>query len=627
MSKVDRDTRLRVFGTDEALAKSHRLTAGALTVEIAGGAVRGLFWHGVEVLRGIDYPVRDADWGTYAATTTGEHLDEADGRFAYSREFSVGDDLFAGTFTCSGSSAGAVTAELQLTANRNAEVNRAGFVFLHPVAGVAGSPLRVTHSDGSIEDTTFPEHISPSQPVFDIAAMRQSANRVAADIAFTGDTFEMEDQRNWSDASYKTYCRPLSLPYPYDVAAGSVIKQSIAINLSGSGAAASADTTNAITLGPASGRKLPEVSLALEPGWESDSAALRALEPAATLLRLDLTDPDWSASLPQLLASAHGALDLELIVSDAVAEIAPSLAFLRTLLDQSRIAPRSITTLPAAYLKSYQPDAKWPAGATPEQATAAARKRFPTAEVGGGVRTNFTELNRYRGAASAGDFITHGTTAIVHAADDVSVLQTLQALPQIFASAEALAPTRPYRLGLVSIGMRSNPYGATVAENPSNIRRPMAMADPRQRGLFAAAWMIAAVAATEASKVESLALAAPSGPLGLLDGDNARPVFHVFAALTRLNGRDRLSVETPAGIAAIAASSPHGTAVMLANLTPEVRTLDLPQPAQFVILHTLQPDLRWLTHASRQTGSALALGPFAVAFASIGPHDFFGPSP
>ncbi len=29
-----------------------------------------------------------------------------------------------------------------------------------------------------------------------------------------GDTYEMEDQRNWTDASYKTYVRPLAYPGP-----------------------------------------------------------------------------------------------------------------------------------------------------------------------------------------------------------------------------------------------------------------------------------------------------------------------------------------------------------------------------------------------------------------------------
>lgn len=622
---MDSDTRLRIFGTDEALPASRRLTAGTLSVEITAGAVRGLFWHGVEVLRAVDYPVRNADWGTFPAVTTSEDVDEDEGGFTYSRRFSVGDDLFSGTFTCSGTSAGRLTVSLELIANREVRVSRAGFVLLHPVA-VAGSPLRVTHSDGSIEETTFPERISPSQPVFDIVALRQGANRVVADIAFTGDIFEMEDQRNWSDASYKTYCRPLSLPYPYDVPAGSVIKQAITINLSGSGAATSSGTTNSIALGVPTGRKVPEISLALEPDWETGSTALRALEPASSLLRLDLTEPDWSRSLPGLLNSAYGAIDLELVVSDTVAKIASALALLRTLLDQSRIAPRSVTALPRAYLQSYQPDASWPAGATPERAATAARKHFPTAEIGGGVLTNFTELNRYRAAAGAGDFITHGTTAIVHAADDISVLQTLQALPQIFASAEALAPGKPYRLGLVAIGMRSNPYGAAVADNPHNVRSPMAQADPRQRGLFGAAWMVGAVAAAEASMVERMALAAPAGPLGLMDGDSAHPAFHTFAALTQISDRDRLAVTTPGGVAAVAASSPHGTALIVASLGIEPREIVLPQSARFVILDTLQPDPGWLADAPRQRGSTLTLGPYAVVFASIGPHDFFGPS-
>jgi D-apionolactonase len=154
----------------------------------------------------------------------------------------------------------------------------------------------------------------------------------------------------------------------------------------------------------------------------------------------------------------------------------------------------------------------------------------------------------------------------------------------------------------------------------------MATADPRQRGLFGAAWMIGAVAATEASKVERIALAAPAGPLGLMDGDRALPAFHVFAALTEISDRDRLAATSPAGIAAIAASSPHGTALIIANLGIEPREVALPQAAQFAILDTPQPGPHWLAAAPRQHGSTLSLGAYAVAFASIGPHDFFGPS-
>ena len=42
-----------------------------------------------------------------------------------------------------------------------------------------------------------------------------------------GDTFEMEDHRNWTDASFKTYVRPLALPWPYTPPAGQAVSQSV----------------------------------------------------------------------------------------------------------------------------------------------------------------------------------------------------------------------------------------------------------------------------------------------------------------------------------------------------------------------------------------------------------------
>jgi hypothetical protein len=46
-------------------------------------------------------------------------------------------------------------------------------------------------------------------------------------LSFIGDVFETEDQRNWTDASFKTYSTPLSRPFPVSVAAGTVVRQSV----------------------------------------------------------------------------------------------------------------------------------------------------------------------------------------------------------------------------------------------------------------------------------------------------------------------------------------------------------------------------------------------------------------
>src|SRR5205807_8032589 len=112
---------------------------------------------------------------------------------------------------------------------------RTGFVVLHPIAGVAGEPVEVLHVDGSTEQARFPALIKPYQPFMDIRALtHQVAPGLRVTCRMEGDTFEMEDQRNWTDASYKTYVRPLALPWPYTLSAGTRLEQSVSLAIEGS---------------------------------------------------------------------------------------------------------------------------------------------------------------------------------------------------------------------------------------------------------------------------------------------------------------------------------------------------------------------------------------------------------
>ena len=94
-------------------------------------------------------------------------------------------------------------------------MNRAGFALLHPLNGVVGTPMMVRHSDGVWVTSQFPTQISPSQTAVDITGLQHKIRSVDLGFIFIGEVFEMEDQRNWSDASFKTYCRPLSAPKPF----------------------------------------------------------------------------------------------------------------------------------------------------------------------------------------------------------------------------------------------------------------------------------------------------------------------------------------------------------------------------------------------------------------------------
>jgi hypothetical protein len=504
-----------------------------------------------------------------------------------------------------------------LTARAPIETNRAGLTLLHPVAGVSGEAVTVTRPDGAEAEARFPMAISPGQPVFDIAGLRHVVSGVAVDIRFAGEVFEMEDQRNWSDASYKTYCRPLAAPRPYVVAAGETVRQSVVIRLSGAPAAATAAASGSDSSAP------PEVALAADAAWDmAESAALIDAVPDASILLRVALDEAAAALSPAAFSALKRPVDLELVTADD-GDVAAAMAACAARMAAAGLRPRSVIATPRAYMASHQPEGPWPAGLSPRDAAIIAGRAFEGAAVGVGMLTNFTEFNRRPPPQDVGDHVAYSTTAIVHAADDRSVLETLEALPQIHASARALAGGRPIRLGLASIGMRTNPYGAAVAPNPGLARVAMATDDPRQRTVFAAAFAVGAYAAAAREGCARIALAGVGGPFAMGAVEDGRvvawPILHAVKALSMLSSGD--PVDGPAvgpGLLGVAARRPDGTMLgVYANCTLEPAELRAPGAvAKLLGPETDASSVDWLDHAPERAADTLPLAPLSVAFLS-----------
>jgi hypothetical protein len=192
---------------------------------------------------------------------------------------------------------------------------------------------------------------------------------------------------------------------------------------------------------------------------------------------------------------------------------------------------RGLLALPAAYLESYQPDAVWPSGPTPSDLACLARALFPGLAIGAGMATYFTEVNRCRPATGSFDYLTHALSPTVHAADDRSVMQTLEALPDLFRSARQIAAGQPYRLTTCAIGAWRNPYGGQLTDNPAGERIALSDRDPRQRGLFAAAWTLGLYAAAQRGGVRACALWALHQPFALAEAGAWWPLFHLLRGL------------------------------------------------------------------------------------------------
>ena len=439
-----------------------------------------------------------------------------------------------------------VTAE-PVTAFRTA---RCGFAVLHPIAGVAGQPVTIEHVDGSQEAAVFPDHISPAQPFKDIQAIRhQVAPGITARCGFHGDVFEMEDQRNWSDASYKTYVRPLALPWPYVMEQGFANQQSVELEITRSPetkpTGRKASRVNApirVSIG-APGGTFPGIGVSIHPDLIEEARAhptlLDNLRPQLLLFHFNPTAGHGENHLRgfadiarnvSAIGKTESVLELVLPAKESVRD---ELAGVAAMVTAAGLHLTGVLVSPAVDRRSTLPGGVWPACPPLSEIYQATREAFPGLAIGGGTLSYFTELNRKRPPVELLDFVSHCTCPIVHAADDLSVMQSLEALPHIARSARAIiGKDKAYWIGPSTIGMRHNPYGARVMENPANCRVAMTDRDPRQTSLFAAAWMIGYVAATAEAALQMLTVGSSNRALRAIERrgswgtDTASGVLH-----------------------------------------------------------------------------------------------------
>ncbi|ESY86691.1 hypothetical protein NKJ59_06860 [Mesorhizobium australicum] len=586
----------QLYGTRAAEPKPVTLRAGALSAELVNGNLRTIRHGGTEVLRAIAYIVRDRDWGTYEPDLTDLTIDQQGDRFSVTYAAScLGPDGSRLGFhaTIEGSADGRLVFDVTALPERDFETNRCGFCILHPIAGLAGSPVTVEHTDGSVVETELPDLIDPWQPFKDLRAItHQVRPGVFAECRMKGDTFEMEDQRNWSDASYKTYVRPLALPWPYVLPARQALRQTISLRITGDASvpasAAPAEPVR-VELGQA-GAQLPDIGIMVYPedveATLADLPLLRGFGPRQLLFHFDPTRGHGIDALrahARLAAAYPVSTTLECVVACA-GDLDAELSEVADMVRLAGLRLDAIAVSPAVDRQSTPPGSAWPACPPLEDVYAAARRAFPGLRLGGGMFSYFTELNRKRVPAGQLDFITHCTNPIVHAADDLSVMQSLEALPFITRSTRAIFGTKPYRIGPSTIAMRQNPYGGATKDNPQGQRIAMANRDPRHAAQFAAAWTIGYAARVAPAVLEMLTLSSFAGPFGVVAGSgepvaegSPRPIFQAIKGLCELAGLTHVSATTSdeTRVLGLAGRSASGeTIVWLANLTPNDMRVD-----------------------------------------------------
>ena len=230
LSERELPERVGQYGRHDPLPKRFDLRAGPLTAVLEGGDLRYVKLGGDMVVLRLYAAIRDRNWNTIEPRFVSYELDRQEDGFTlrFSAENVSGDVDFAWQGEITGTPDGAITATMDGAARTGFLKNRIGWCVLHPME-LAGTDATVETPDGTITGS-FPDLISPHQPFIDMQAISyQTPGGAEVVIRFEGDLCEMEDQRNWTDASYKTYSTPLRLPYPVEIEEGERVRQRVTI--------------------------------------------------------------------------------------------------------------------------------------------------------------------------------------------------------------------------------------------------------------------------------------------------------------------------------------------------------------------------------------------------------------
>jgi hypothetical protein len=387
--------------------------AWSFLVEEETGFVRELRYGSERLAVAIYSAVRAPDWGTYPVVLSDLHWgdtwcswwSQAQGApFGWKTEVEVGNEGFR--------------MSIDGTPSRTFQTCRTGLCLLHPLS-VCGTEVTVRHVDGSEERSAFPTLVAPHQPFMEMAGLRyRTPSGVTVDISLEGEVFETEDQRNWSDASFKTYCHCLGDGRPYTLQAGQQVRQEVRIRCEGEPSVTAAGGEVEATM--------PALSVWLD---VPSAEALFALREAG-VCRVAADTPD---SIP-IAAEVGMAVDLRLSL-DVWAPLRPF-------------------TPPAGGSVLWLVSDRWSeeAGAVVQQLR---EKWQPLGwELGYGSSANFAELNRSRPPMDTFRWLATAASPQVHTFDAWSILQNAESFADIGATIRSFAGGAGLCVGLLRFESR-----------------------------------------------------------------------------------------------------------------------------------------------------------------------------
>ena len=664
-------------GTDDRYRRPrpYRIAAGDLSLLVDGVDLRRVILGGVPVMDRVFVAIRDVDWGTLPPTLEAPwdvETDPVSGRVDL--VFRVRHDGAGIRFGWQGRISVGPGPRLSMEMDGMAEAAfryaRIGLCALLPASSMAGRPIVSRGDQGASRQDVLPERIGPQlivdgvdQPL--VPAFRDldvALPDALLHLAFEGDEFELEDQRNWTDDSFKAYSLMAGEAYPRAARPGQAIRQRLTLTVASLASeaqepGASLPAPAVILVGDPSPRAtvhLTDESLhwpafglgaATEgpPLDDAEAAALRSL--GLDHVRVDVRPggPDWQHALRRgvLDARAVGAgLELALSLDE---EGLVHLPRIRGLVDDVPVARVLV------FHRVTQGTATTPPGWLARAREASDLLTSDTRWIIG-TDGDFAEINRDRpapGGEDAADGVCYAMNPQIHASDEMSMAETLPVQGETVVTARTWFPGGDVCVTPVTLRQRFNP--AALVEQGPNDRSPDATTDDtlptgvdlRQRSLFGAAWTLGSIASLTSAGVTAATWHQTAGWRGLVERSHppTRPgwgrvipgeVYPMYLMFVDISDRRawipvRCVIGSGRDVVALGMRAGTRSRILLANLAPtpkEVRVTGLPPgSAGSIGLDALTPpstvsgtlDTRTRTTLGTVDGGLdVQLGPFAA---------------
>lgn len=564
--------------------KHLRLNAGNLSINYENGNLRYISAGETEILRMIYFAVRDQEWQTLKPEISDETYEINNNSFIikYKSDFRSGEIDFRSNFIIEGKSDNTLTLSFEGEAMSSFRKNRIGLCVLHPAEYYTGKSCIIEHTDGTTGQSFFPEEISPHQVFMDIRSMKWNVKGINCRIDFEGDIFETEDQRNWTDDSFKTYSTPLSIPFPATIEKGTRISQKVTFRSEGR-IIPFKDNADLISV-----RLLPDDIVPL-PGIgicqsgrnsaldKTEKKILRSLHFDHYRVDLNLFSSAWKQKAGrsfQEQSDLGWQFEFALFVDDNFRYQ------IRDFLEWSSEMRPSVKSL-IIFHKDHP--------STPDQIALEMipfiSEVFPDARIGTGTNANFAQINRNRPGDTGNDFICFSIHPQEHASDNYTLTENLKAQAYAVKSASVFAGNKKVFISPVTLTRRFK-AGRAYYELPYGEKDMPPQVDSRQLSLFGACWTAGSLKYLCESEVESITYFESVGERGIIQGNHDSqwpaqipsvkaevfPVYFVFRYL--LANKDMDVVKTisshPHKIECMALTDGRKVRAMLVNLTGSV---------------------------------------------------------